>query len=143
MRRASKLLFGFTVVSLSFSTLVARAVPPQPGLQRNSLTVKSSGNRYRPQRPTVSPYLALIPGGLGNLAAINYFNVVKPELAQMQINEQQGNEIQKLETAKLGGMIAGEEDENAKVRQSAAFMTHAKYFGQPINRTALQKPDKK
>jgi hypothetical protein len=124
-------------------TGVARAVPPSAGLQRNSLSVTSTAGRYRPQRPTVSPYLALVPGGLGNLAAINYFNIVKPELSQLQVNDQQGMEIRNLKNELQGAVGEIEAVEEAAVKkQAAGFMTHHKYFGLPTNQSALQNPAK-
>ena len=143
----SRISSGTLAHSALLSILLAgasQAVPPSPGLQRNSLSVTSTAGRYRPQRPTVSPYLALIPGGLGNLAAINYFNVVKPELTQLQINDQQGLQNRKLENELQGAVGELEAAEEAVIKkQAAGFMTHQKYFGLPTNQSVLQNPANK
>ena len=113
MRRRRKLRFVLGLICLGLPA-AAQAVPPQPGIQPNSLEVTSTGRRYRPQRRTVSPYLALVPGGLANLAAIQYFTLVQPEITQIQINKEQGNALQKLggqndpgRRGRGGGSMAG------------------------------------
>src|SRR5271163_885622 len=98
MRRAIKTHAVLGLIYLILSAAVAQAAPQEPGIQPNSLQIRSKGGRrYRPQKPTVSPYVALTPGGLGNIAAINFFNVVQPELQQLQINQEQYNAVLKLE----------------------------------------------
>jgi len=143
MRRASKIHVVLSLVYLTLPAVIAQAAPPDAGLQPNSLQVENSGRRYRPKRKTVSPYLALTPGGLGNIAAINYFNVVQPEVVQLQINQDQYNALLKLEGKGPGAAAEeGEELEVKTLRQSAGFMTHHKYFAQPINKSGLKKGDK-
>ncbi len=48
------------------------------------------------RRPTVSPYLNLLrPSGIGQVP--NYQTIVRPELEQRRLNQQQGAEIQQLQ----------------------------------------------
>ena len=64
------------------------------GVSRNSLNIKTvTPGRYRPQKPTVSPYLALSPGAVGNLAAVNYFTIIRPEIVQRQISQERKGTI--------------------------------------------------
>lgn len=145
MRRVTMMPVVLGLICWQAGALVGTAAPPPPGIQSNSLDITSPGGlRYRPQRRTVSPYLALVPGGLGNLAAINYFNVVQPEVVQLQINAQQEVALQKLE-AQTTAVAAEEAEGEAKaiIRQRSSFMTHRKYFGQPIYGSTQAKPDKK
>jgi hypothetical protein len=116
---------------------ISWAVPPSAGLTTNSLDVRSRGGRYRPQRPTISPYLALAPGGLGSSAAINYFSVVRPEITQRQVNQQQGFELYQIER-----QLKQVEDEEASLRAGTkpdvGFMTHRKYFFSSDDQSATQ-----
>ena len=115
----------------------AQATPPPAGLTRNSLSVRSTTGRYRPQKPTISPYLALSPGSLGNLAAINYFTVVRPELNQRQVNQQQTVDLRTIEKQ----IRAIEAEENQPLPGSPptiGFMTQQRYFGAPLNQSTTQ-----
>jgi hypothetical protein len=141
MHRATRIHAVLGLIFLALPAVVALAAPPVAGLQPNSLQIKSQGRRYRPQRNTFSPYISLSPGSLGNLSGVTYFAVVRPEIQQLQINQEQFSALQKL--AGNGPGPATEEDEvvnAASRRQSEGFMTHHKYFAQPINRSAIKKP---
>jgi hypothetical protein len=143
MRYAIKIYVVLGLIYLTLPAVAAVAAPPVPGLQPNSLEVESQGRRYRPQRRTVSPFLALTPGGLGNLAAINYFNVVQPEVQQLQINQQQYDALLKLEGKGPGPAMEEGEELGTVPKERASYMTHHKYFAQPINQAGLKKADKK
>jgi len=114
----------------------SQATPPPAGLTRNSLSIRSSTNRYRPQRPTFSPYIALSPGSLGNLAGVNYFAVVRPELNQRQINQQQNVELRTIEN-QVRAIEAEETETKPEGPPTIGFQTQRKYFGAPLNQSAV------
>jgi hypothetical protein len=69
----------------------------------------------------------LAPGGLGGSAAINYLTVVRPELMQRQVNQQQGFQLYEIER-----QLRQAEDDEAEYRAlnkpETGFMTQKKYF---------------
>lgn len=125
------------LVLLTLAVDFAQATPPTPQLSSNSLDVRSATVHYRPQRRTVSPYLSLVPGNL-NLPAINYFNIVRPEIVQTQVNRDQGSEIRQLELEfrnVAAEAKAAEADATGVVRPKVGFQTQRKYFDVKMNRT--------
>ncbi len=122
---------------LSAIEQTARATPPPAGLTRNSLSVRSTTGRYRPQKPTISPYLALSPGTLGNIAAINYFTVVRPELNQRQVNQQQAVDLRTIER-QVRAIEAEEAQPPPGSPPTIGYMTQQKYFGAPLNQSTTQ-----
>ncbi|QDV75103.1 hypothetical protein [Botrimarina mediterranea] len=68
--------------------------------------------RFQPARPTVSPYLNLLRQN--NSAIPNYYSLVRPELQQLQVNQQQqalllkqNSQIQRLQTNLLKTQTEG------------------------------------
>jgi hypothetical protein len=125
-------LVAVAVLSLYLAE-TAQALPPKGNIKRNSLTVTSPTYRYRPQRPVVSPFLALAPNGVGTLSVINYFSIVQPQVIQQQINQQQGAAIQQLSNQVQSTSTELAEEEGARPRPAIGYMTQRKYFAQPLN----------
>ena len=68
--------------------------------------------RFQPARPTVSPYLNLLRQN--NSGVPNYYTLVRPELQQLQVNQQQqalllkqNSQIQQLQTNLLRTQTEG------------------------------------
>ncbi len=111
----------------------ALAIPPQPNLSRNSLSVRSVGPRYVPQRRTLSPYLSVVPGNVANLSAVQFFNLVQPQIQQRNFNEQQLGSVQRLQTEiDTNAEEIGDLEKIGK-RNPSGYMTHQRYFNQPLN----------
>jgi hypothetical protein len=124
-----KLLLAILVVGL-VSVPVARAYA-----QRGGPTARRA-TRYRPARPTMSPYLNLLRDNSSTLS--NYYSFVRPEQRQRAINRegqatvrQQANALRMVQndvqlgqapirtTGKGGGHMTG----------GSRFMTSSRFFG--------------
>ncbi len=71
-----------------------------------------------PDRPTISPYLNLFRPEASRV--FNYYTLVKPQLAQQQINQQQSALLQSLQ----------QQAESAPAGSGQRlFQNHDKYFG--------------
>ncbi len=107
-----------------------QAAPRTPSLGNDTLNLKSPSARYSPQRPAISPYLAITQNS--NLTFINYFTITQPLFAQRQASRQQSSDIQQLENqvqfeqqeidAMTGQRAIG------STGHRAGFMTQGTYF---------------
>jgi hypothetical protein len=108
----------------------ASAVPPQPDYGNNTANIRSQGARYQPQRPTISPYLAMTQNT--NIATLNYFTITQPLFVARAASRQQGQELEQLERqvraeAQLLDPVTGQ----PRIRSTgsrAGFMTQRSYF---------------
>ncbi|MBW3596412.1 MAG: hypothetical protein KY475_03945 [Planctomycetes bacterium] len=110
------------------------AVPPPNAVNRG-------GGPIIPQRPAVSPYLALTtPGRFGRVG--NYYTFVRPYQQQQALNQQQGAALMRLEQQlqspppPVFGGNAGSPPLTTGNR--AWFMNHTPYFGGGTVRGAPQ-----
>ncbi len=94
--------------------------------------------RFQPSRPTVSPYLNLFRNN--NSPVPNYYTFVRPELNQMQVNQQQQQlllrqsaEIQGLQQnllqAQTAGPVSGTSSWFQTPGSRSTFMNTGGYFG--------------
>jgi hypothetical protein len=131
MKRGRQWMFSCLAAwLLSSSPLLA--LPPQHNLGSNSLGVVSPGARYTPQRPVISPYLALAPvSGTQAQAFINYFALVRPQYTQQAAIQQQGTAIQQIEQDIRSRGAQPRASERSEIRTTghrASYMTHERYF---------------
>jgi len=102
----------------------ADAAPPPHNLNHGGQSGYSLP-RYQPQRPTVSPYVALAGGRTGVLGAATYYTFVRPEIQQQAINNSQSIAIERLQnrqrqmTAELKGSQTGHQ---------TGYLTQDRYF---------------
>jgi len=137
-RQFRRMLLGSVLAGLMGTG--AWAAPPQANLSRNSLSVRSTGPRYSPQRRVISPYLSIAPGNIGNLAAVQYFNLVQPLIQQRSINEQQVGSVQRLQTEINTNAEEIQDLEQGEKRNPSGYLTHQKYFNQPLNGALTRTP---
>jgi hypothetical protein len=94
--------------------------------------------RYQPARPTVSPYLNLLRQN--NSALPNYYSLVRPDLQQYQVNQQQQTlllqqnaEIQRLQTNLLRtqteGPVSGTPSWFQTPGSRSTFLNTSRYYG--------------
>jgi hypothetical protein len=109
----------------------AVAVPPVANYGNATLELGSRGSRYSPQKPTVSPYIAMT-SNTNNLQFLNYFTITRPAFAQQATNRRQNVELQQIERQLT--TEAEEIDELGQQRtirstgHHSAFMTQGPYF---------------
>ncbi len=77
------------------------AAPAPPRRQSASFGVGTAGATSKPfssvnTQPTISPYLGLFDGGLGDYNDLNYQTIVRPQIQQQQFNQQVVREAQSL-----------------------------------------------
>ena len=84
-------------------------------------------------RPTVSPYLNLLRPQ-GGVAIPNYQALVRPQLQQQQINQQQGRQLQQLQRRTYQGpssqSSAGAPIAIRSTGHTTGFMNYSAYFPQ-------------
>ena len=133
----------FTLRGLS-SALPALLVGAATYIAATSASALPPGNRFGPNgtatpivRPTVSPYLALGPGGL-NRTITTYFTFVRPQIYTEQQLSQQGTAINQLrQQLRLGrtpiyGQTGAGESEKEPMRSTGYeswYMQHQRHFG--------------
>jgi hypothetical protein len=106
------------------------------------LVLRTSGiavaqtQRYTPSKPTVSPYLNLFQNnrdGRGfNSAVPNYYSLVRPQLQQLQTNQNQQRTIQ--QQANTIGQLQGNVQllqQAVESGQSNVLTGHGSWFGNP------------
>jgi hypothetical protein len=114
------------------SARFASATPPTVDYSNNTMNIGSKTGRYAPQRPTVSPYLA-IAQNVGNLSFVNYFTITRPLFAQQQTNRGQGRELERLERQVRSESqpidpVTGQPTIRSTGHRTG-FMTQSPYFG--------------
>ncbi|HWA97061.1 MAG TPA: hypothetical protein VG713_01150 [Pirellulales bacterium] len=123
---------GLTALLLLLACQAASATPPVVNYDNNTLNIGTTGTRYRPQRPTVSPYIAMTQN-TGSTAFINYFTITQPLFSQQQNNRRQGQELQMLEREVQAQQPDVDPITGQRVIRSTGhhtgFMTHRQYFG--------------
>jgi hypothetical protein len=118
-----------TIACLLGMTSLAYAAPPPNNLKYGG-TSGYAIPRYRPQRPTVSPYVALT-GRFGMGGAATYYTFVQPQLQQRVTNSTQGQAINQLERQQQHLQAELSTEERSKVRSTgrqAGYMTQDSYF---------------
>lgn len=108
------------------SSGVARSAPP-PRIRRAAsppAVAKPSRIPFRDalpyRQPTVSPWLNIFRPDASRV--FNYYTLVRPQLAQLQINQQRAAQIQAL-TSQAATIQGGRNDAGGH------FMAHGSYFG--------------
>ncbi len=128
MNRAAH-FFAASVIAVFAFVAFAHAAPRTPSLGNDTLSIRSPTPRYSPQRPAISPYLAITPNS--NLTFINYFTITQPLFAQRQANRQQNADIQQLENEILLEQQVDPVTGQRVISDTghrAGFMTQGTYF---------------
>jgi hypothetical protein len=111
-------------------------------------TASRAQQRYTPSRPTVSPYLNLFQnnrnGGPVSRALPNYYSLVRPQLQQNRINNNQQQLIQQQNTVidqlQQNVQVLQQQPGNVVTGHNSWFLNTSRYYAQAGSAGVGQQP---